>query len=58
MMSMEVYVEINTKNLVQNNKFRKEEVRITRAVNTYVFDITRLCTCIYSNSPYNKGVNL
>ena len=45
-------------NLVQNNKFRRKDVQITRAVNTYVFDTDIVWLNIYYNSPYYEGVKL
>ena len=45
-------------NLVQNNKYRKAEVRVTRTTNTYVFDTDIVRLGIYSNSLYYRGVKL
>ena len=43
-------------NFVQVNKYKKDGVRITRTVNTYVFDTQIVHLSIYANSPYYVGV--
>ena len=45
-------------NLVQNDKYRKSEIRVTRTIGTHVFDTDIVHLGVYSNSPYYKGVKL
>ena len=39
-------------NLVQNNKYKKEGVRVTRTLDTFVFDTQIVHLSAYANSPY------
>ena len=43
-------------NLVQNNKYKKEGVRVTRTLDTFVFDTQIVHLSAYANSPYYLGV--
>ena len=43
-------------NMVQHNMYKKEGVRVTRTLNTFIFDTQIVHLCVYANSPYYMGV--
>ena len=45
-------------NLVQDNKYKKEGARVTRAMNSYVFDTQIVHLGVYANSPFYLGTQL